>query len=113
MTGSGRRRTQLLTLRSTLQSELEDGASGAATVELDQTRVGRLSRMDALQAQAMSAEANRRRQLSLTRIESALKRIEDGRFGVCITCEEPIPEARLDVDPTVLKCIACAEADEN
>ena len=68
-----------------LQSELESLASSSAeaaqTVELDQSRVGRLSRMDAIRSQAMSVEGERRRALQLSRIRAAIKRIEDGEFG--------------------------------
>ena len=46
----------------------ETGNDAAKTVELDQTRVGRLSRMDALQGQAMSLEMKRRRQIELQKI---------------------------------------------
>lgn len=78
-------------------------------VELDQTRVGRLSRMDALQEQAMSLETERRRKLELQRIEAALQRIEEGEFGYCLTCGEEIEVKRLDLDPTLPTCVACAK----
>ena len=44
-------------------------------VELDQTKVGRLSRMDAMQSQAMAKETQRRRKNDITRIDAAIKRI--------------------------------------
>ncbi len=87
----------------------QTGDVAAATVELDQTRVGRLSRMDAMQAQAMSQEARRRRQLELARIEQALQRIDSGAFGFCLQCEEPIAAGRLELDPSIPLCIHCAE----
>ncbi len=77
-------------------------------VEVDQTQVGRLSRMDALQEQAMAIEAERRREAELAQIESALKRIEDGTYGYCVTCEEEIAVKRLEQDPSVHQCIECA-----
>jgi DnaK suppressor protein len=85
----------------------------ADTVELDQTRQGRLSRMDALQQQAMANESNRRRTLELNRIEAALRRIEQGEFGECRHCGEPIATGRLEADPTASLCVACAEAAEH
>jgi len=98
------------------QKELRDIAvsSRAATqiVELDQTRVGRLSRMDALQAQAMSAESERRREDSLRRIAAALKRIEQDEFGYCLECGELIHPDRLGLDPGVSLCIQCAQRAE-
>jgi DnaK suppressor protein len=90
----------------------ESGSEAEKTVELDQARVGRLSRMDALQAQAMSIETNRRRRLQLQRIEAALQRIREGVFGNCVACGEPIAAGRLAADPTVTLCIGCASSGE-
>lgn len=80
----------------------------ATPIELDQARIGRLSRMDALQAQEMDRETARRRQRQLTRIESALRRIEDGTYGVCFVCGDDIGARRLSVDPAVTRCMRCA-----
>jgi DnaK suppressor protein len=88
------------------------GDVAARPVELDQTRVGRLSRMDAMQAQAMSIETKRRRESEILRINSALSRIETGQFGHCLKCDEPIKVARLKFDPSTLFCITCAELAE-
>lgn len=78
-------------------------------VELDQSRVGRLSRMDALQDQAMSLETERRRHLELQRIDSALARLAEGEYGFCANCGEEIAARRLELDPAVPICIDCAE----
>lgn len=94
--------------RSALLKSKETGAEAAGIVELDQTRVGRLSRMDALQAQAMSQETNRRREIELQRIELAIQRLNNGEYGFCIKCEEEISPLRLEVDPTAPLCIDCA-----
>ena len=64
--------------------------------------------MDALQNQAMALEAERRRRLELQRIEASLKRLEAGDFGYCVTCGEQIPLRRLELDPTLPTCVACA-----
>ena len=98
-----KRQTELRAL-----SETVDEAS--KPVELDQTRVGRLSRMDALQGQAMSLESRRRREQELVRIAKALKRIELGEYGECLNCGEDIAIGRLEVDPAATLCIACAES---
>ena len=79
---------------------------------LDQQCVGRLSRMDALQSQAMSAETKRRRDQELRRIAAALQRIEEGEFGDCESCGGPIAEARLEIDPSATLCIRCASEAE-
>ena len=77
-------------------------------VELDQARIGRLSRMDALQGQAMAQDVERRRKIELQKIDAALERIEAGEYGYCVTCGEEIPKARLDFDPAVPSCVDCA-----
>jgi DnaK suppressor protein len=99
----------LIELRAELQNMDEAGEAAAQTVELDQTRMGRLSRMDALQAQAMSQAVNRRRAETLRGVESALQRLERGEYGECQECDETINPKRLEFDPTVRLCIACAE----
>ncbi len=101
-------REKLIRLRDELQEIEQTGNEAAKTVELDQSRVGRLSRMDALQAQAMSIESGRRRNIKLKRIDAALKRIDKDEFGLCLKCEEEINPKRLEVDPTAPLCIGCA-----
>jgi DnaK suppressor protein len=105
-------RDRLLALRVQLQSTAEIGDESAAVVELDQSKVGRLSRMDALQAQAMAKASSNRRQIMLTKITAALKRIDDGDYGHCRGCDEPINPKRLEFDPTAIYCIECASKDE-
>ena len=105
-------RKALIELRQTLLKAQETGEEAEQTVELDQTRVGRLSRMDAMQAQAMSKETGRRRRQKLIQIEAALRRIDNEEYGYCEECGDEIAAARLTVDPTVLLCIQCAEARE-
>ena len=105
-------RDKLLALRAELQSVAEIGDESAAVVELDQSKVGRLSRMDAMQAQAMAKAAGDRRQIMLTKITAALKRLDDGDFGCCLECDEPINPKRLEFDPTANHCIECASKSE-
>ena len=90
-------------------TDLDAAASESSRpVELDQSRVGRLSRMDAMQAQAMSLEAKRRRGEQILKIDAALRRIESGDYGLCRGCDEPIEPGRLDYDPATPLCINCA-----
>ena len=103
---------QLIEQRDTLLEVAESSKESADTVELDQTRVGRVSRMDALQAQAMAKESNRRRRLALQRIDSALQRIEADEYGYCVLCDEQIMADRLAADPGALLCIGCASKAE-
>lgn len=102
----------LLARREELMSVAETAAQASDTVTLDQTRVGRLSRMDALQQQAMSQENNRRRALELKRIATALSRIKEDEYGYCVECAETIAPNRLQIDPAAPLCIECASRGE-
>ncbi len=106
-------RERLLKLRSDLEAVAATNDESSRIVELDQTRVGRLSRMDALQAQAMAKESGRRSEILLQRIAGALRRVESGDYGRCRSCDDPIPRKRLEFDPTALFCIECAERAES
>lgn len=106
-------RDKLLKLRAELEAEVETAEGSAAIVELDQSKVGRLSRMDAMQAQAMAQASGQRRDATLRGITAALKRLDDGEYGFCKACDEPINPKRLEFDPTVLLCIGCASKSEN
>jgi DnaK suppressor protein len=105
-------KARLLQLQLELQGLKDAGEDAASVVELDQTSVGRLSRMDALQGQAMSKETGRRRQLEMQKIAAALRRIDSGDYGYCLSCEEPIARERLALDPAATLCIACANKKE-
>jgi DnaK suppressor protein len=106
-------RKRLVQKREALLGLQETGAEAASTVELDQTTVGRLSRMDDLRAQAMSQESERRRHLELQRINSALQRMAAGEYGYCIRCGEEIALKRLEFDPATPLCIRCASEAES
>ena len=100
--------TQLREVVAEANAEASTTKDSRATVTLDQQSVGRLSRMDALQQQAMAQATHLRRQAQVTRAKSALKRIEDGEFGECLECGEEIAPKRLKHDPTLPLCITCA-----
>ena len=106
-------RQQLLRLQEDLSALKATSEDAARVVELDQTSVGRLSRMDALQGQAMSKEQVRRRELQLQKISAALRRIESGDYGDCLACDEPIAIKRLMLDPAATLCIRCASERES
>jgi DnaK suppressor protein len=106
-------RNRLLQLQLELKALQQTGADAARVVELDQTSVGRLSRMDALQGQAMSQEQGRRRATELQKIVAALRRLEAGDYGYCMSCDEPIATARLELDPAATLCIGCASRRED
>jgi len=99
---------RLLQRQTEILLEEQVGASGAATVDLDQTSVGRISRVDALQAQAMSVAAQERRVADLRKIDAALIRIEEGEYGYCLNCGDIIAPQRLEIDLGAQYCIKCA-----
>lgn len=83
-------------------------AADRRPVELDQQSVGRLSRMDAMQQQAMAAAQETRRHGRIKALEAAIRRIEAGEFGFCNDCGEFIGLPRLELDPTIMRCRDCA-----
>ena len=107
------------TLRDLYRSRLEAEAAALRAqsgetqverrpVELDQQSVGRLSRMDAMQQQAMAAALEARRGGRLRAISAALARMDEDEFGYCDECGGFIGFARLDLDPALARCVDCA-----
>jgi RNA polymerase-binding protein DksA len=45
----------------------------------------------------------------LKQVELALERMENGTYGICVDCEQPIPVARLEAVPTATRCVPCKE----
>lgn len=101
-------RRALRAAREALLAQDAMAEADRATVTLDQESVGRLSRIDAMQVQAMALAQARRRQAKRAAIDSALARIDEGEFGYCLKCGEEIARPRLQHDPAVTTCIDCA-----
>ena len=101
-------RGRLMAALKDLEAEDSLGQAAQETVKLDQQSVGRLSRMDALQQQAMAKATKTRRANARLRILAALQRMEEDEFGYCQKCGEEILRKRLELDPTVPSCINCA-----
>lgn len=101
-------RDRLTAARAELEALREQSAEARAPVTLDQQSVGRLSRMDALQGQAMAQAAEQRRATETARIDAALIRIDDGSYGECLRCGKEIAEKRLEIDPAATLCVDCA-----
>ena len=55
---------------------------------------------------------DRERQL-LSKIDQALSKMDEGTFGTCEDCEEPIEHRRLEARPVSTLCIACKEREEH
>ena len=101
-------KTRLSQRRLELESQSAVSADARDAVELDQQSVGRLSRMDAMQQQAMSKATEQNRQRELVRIEAAERRVRDEDYGYCEECGEEIPDGRLAIDPMATMCVRCA-----
>ncbi len=83
----------------------------ARPVKLDQTSVGRLSRIDALQNQQLTQGLQAREEAKYAQILEALASIERGTYGICTGCEQPIPFERLLIFPETLTCATCGGGD--
>ena len=94
--------------RAELLALSEAAADERRPVVLDQQSVGRVSRMDAMQVQAMAQSVEARRRARLPLIEAALRRLDAGDYGYCTDCGEQIPARRLAIDPTIARCVDCA-----
>lgn len=92
-----------------IRALLAGSDSADDSIEVDNA-IGRLTRMEAIQAQAMSDEGRRRQEARLPRIEAALARIADGSYGTCVRCSKAIPLGRLEIMPEAAVCVACASA---
>jgi DnaK suppressor protein len=105
-------RERLVARAKELDDEDRAGAEGREPVTLQQDSVGRLSRMDAMQQQAMAQAQERRRMAERRRIAAALERLEEGEWGWCVSCGEEIAAKRLEHDPSVATCVRCAAGQD-
>jgi DnaK suppressor protein len=103
-------RKQLIALKDELIVSLAGTANDIKPVVLDQAAFGRVSRGNAMQIQQMALESSRRRERQLISVDQALKRLEKQIYGICVDCDEDINVRRLEIDPTAIRCIKCAEA---
>jgi DnaK suppressor protein len=92
-----------------LRSTLASMQSASAPVSPDNA-IGRLTRVDAMQAVSVRQALAREHEAELQLVERALRAITDGEYGVCRRCGEPIAEARLRARPHALSCLKCAES---
>lgn len=107
--------TKLKQFRKLIETKLSElsqedalGRGSQSIVTLDQQAVGRLSRMDALQSQAMAKAQQTRRDIMAQRLRAALVRVDTDEYGECEDCGQGIAQKRLEFDPAATKCISCA-----
>ncbi|RDX38147.1 TraR/DksA family transcriptional regulator [Kangiella sp. HD9-110m-PIT-SAG07] len=103
---------QLAALEAELMDFLGLSSESSQAVELDQARMGRVSRGDAMQQQAMVSAAHQRDEKHLVAVRKALKRIDSDDFGFCLECGDDINPQRLDVAPETELCLDCQSLQE-
>ena len=108
---------QVQELKQELERELvrlrrSMGSSGEAArpVQLDQSAIGRLSRVDAMANQHLQKDLHAREQVLEGSILDALQRIEEGSYGRCTTCGAGVPYGRLLVMPEARTCATCGRS---
>lgn len=101
----------LRALRRELVDMVDMSDEGARPVDLDQP-IGRLSRMDAIQQQKMAESTRGAARRRLQKVGAALVAIDEGTYGDCHECEEPIGFRRLKAKPESRFCVACQSARE-
>ena len=99
---------KLLDEQEQIMGVVDTMSDASKPVPLDQNSVGRLSRMDAMQAQAMAQAGQQQQQNQLKLIADALERIDSNSYGYCLQCDDDIALARLEIEPTACYCINCA-----
>jgi DnaK suppressor protein len=90
-----------------LDAEIAGTAQSTEVIAPD-AAIGRLSRLDAMQAQQIALAGKRRLEEERMRLGEALARIEMGSFGRCLRCGQDIALERLEYQPDALICVPCA-----
>ena len=75
-------------------------------------KMGRVAEEDQAQLshdEFVSLHINSLDYVQLRLIEEALDRIQSGDYGICLSCEEPIPDKRLQALPWARYCVSCQE----
>ena len=70
--------------------------------------IGRVSRMDAINNKSVNDAALRKAETKLNGLKSALDRLQDSDFGLCVRCNNEIPLGRILLMPHARTCVNCA-----
>ncbi len=100
------------THRRVLMDKRERVLSGLGVKFDTMARMGRVAEDDQAQLshdEFVSLHLNSLDYVQLRLIEEALDRLSSGDYGICLGCEEPIPEKRLRAIPWARYCIRCQE----
>jgi DnaK suppressor protein len=103
------RRTALL---ADLRQDIHDAFAGVDAVEtgetMDDLDVSVVTELSSVRFNLMQMKGD-----ALVRIDEALARIDEGRYGLCESCGAEISEARLCAMPFALRCTRCEEQKEH
>lgn len=102
-------RTRLLQMQAELNEQLQISKQATDVVELDQTMVGRVSRMDAMQQQSMALSTREKANLKLDEVKTALRTMTGDDYGYCRRCDDLIAFQRLLARPEARLCITCQD----
>jgi DnaK suppressor protein len=94
-----------------IQTTIERSSDQTTAVKPD-SAIGRLTRVDAVQAGYVSDALRREMRAELARIEQALRSIVEGTFGICRLCGDVLSDGRLEAKPDANLCIQCASKRE-
>jgi DnaK suppressor protein len=100
-------RRLLTELEAELVRQVQEPDSSETSVSPDNA-IGRLTRMEALQAQQIGEAGKRRLKNRLFNVRKALKTIDAGTYGLCVRCGKPVPPGRLQIMPEARVCVACS-----
>jgi DnaK suppressor protein len=104
-------RQRLETRPREVRTTIERSADQTTAVKPDPA-IGRLTRVDGVQAGYVSDALRSQMRAELARVEQALRSIDEGTFGMCRSCGEALSDARLEAKPDATLCIRCAEKRE-
>ena len=96
------------------RKDLEDLREKATSEEIDpqavavDVAIGRLSRLDSMQMEEVRKDAARRRNQRIHELQQALRRMDEGGYGICESCQGWISYARLEQKPEADLCGECA-----
>ncbi len=107
-------KAQLVSERDRLERVIADHERELEEARMTETSAERSPDPGSAEAGSMNFEYEKELSLGqntvdlLRKVERALARIGDGTYGVCESCGQPIPVARLEVLPYATECVTCA-----
>ena len=99
---------KIITEKDNLLTNIQSLEEGSKPVAPDDA-IGRLTRMDAINAKGMNEANLNAARVKLAKLERALAKLHDPDFGTCAICEEPIPVGRIMLMPETTVCVQCAD----